>query len=559
MTNSMADQNAGIDQNSRSSLLGVTDDVSQELRRLLVDPVTGRLLVQGTVENGITGPGSSTDNAIVRWDGTAGTTVQNSTVAISDTGAFTGITTLNGFFPAYTGADKSVASANADFTTVQGALDDGGDSIYISDETFAIGATLKFKSSSTKVQLSGGAVLQNDGAVVSPLFSPNTTGLGRIELHGGKFSQTNATKQGVGLDLSDMPNFWISHLRLENYGTPIQITDAVSSSFYSSARDVQLFDNINGVVLAGTQPNLNLWDNVRVRCVRGGGGTGFDLTDTRGNVFLMCDAEPGGPGIATGVTGFHLHSTTRDCLFLGCWIENNDNGLVLDSGADNNLFIGGSITANTVNITDNGSNNAFWGVNLGGTKLFRVPKITDVTGAEILKFSETPSAVNELTITNAAASDEPSISATGDDSNISINLIPKGTGTVTIANVVVPTISSTATLTNKRITKRLVTTNAPGATPTTNSDTTDIRELTGLATAITSMTTNLSGTPVNGDMMEFVFLDNGTARAITWGASFADGGLVPLPTTTVISTVLRVLVQYQTIASLNKWVAIAVA
>lgn len=119
--------------------------------------------------------------------------------------------------------------------------------------------------------------------------------------------------------------------------------------------------------------------------------------------------------------------------------------------------------------------------------------------------------------------------------------------------------AATRTLTNARVTKRLVSVNAPGATPTTNSDNCDIAEFTGLAAAITSMTTNLSGTPVNGDMLEFIFLDNGTARAITWGASFADGGLVDLPTTTVISTVLRVLVQYQTIASLNKWVCIAVA
>lgn len=115
------------------------------------------------------------------------------------------------------------------------------------------------------------------------------------------------------------------------------------------------------------------------------------------------------------------------------------------------------------------------------------------------------------------------------------------------------------TLTSKRITKRVVTVNVPGATPTTNTDNTDIAEFTGLATAITSMTTNLSGTPINGDLLQFSFVDNGTARAITWGTSFANGGLVNLPTTTIISVVLRVLVQYQTIASLNKWVCIAVA
>src|SRR3990167_5924993 len=97
----------------------------------------------------------------------------------------------------------------------------------------------------------------------------------------------------------------------------------------------------------------------------------------------------------------------------------------------------------------------------------------------------------------------------------------------------------TQTLTNKRITRRLTTTDAPGATPTTNTDNVDIMEFTGLATAITSMTTNLSGTPVDGDLLEFRFTDDGTGRGITWGASFAST-TVTLPTTTVASTMLRV-------------------
>lgn len=129
--------------------------------------------------------------------------------------------------------------------------------------------------------------------------------------------------------------------------------------------------------------------------------------------------------------------------------------------------------------------------------------------------------------------------ATGSSTNININLVPKGTGRLQANGVNVPTISSTDTLTNKRVTRRLVTTNAPWATPTTNTDNVDIMKFTGLAAAITSMTTNLSGTPVEGDKLEFIFLDDWTARAITRWASFA-ATTVPLPTTTVISTKLRV-------------------
>lgn len=114
---------------------------------------------------------------------------------------------------------------------------------------------------------------------------------------------------------------------------------------------------------------------------------------------------------------------------------------------------------------------------------------------------------------------------------------------VTIGGVAITSASNTQTLTNKRRTRRLTTTNAPGATPTTNSDNVDVMSFTGLNTAITSMTTNLSGTPVDGDLLEFRFTDDGTARGITWGASFV-ATTVALPTTTVISTMLRVGFEY---------------
>jgi hypothetical protein len=47
---------------------------------------------------------------------------------------------------------------------------------------------------------------------------------------------------------------------------------------------------------------------------------------------------------------------------------------------------------------------------------------------ELLKFAETALAVNELTITNAAAGNAPVLSATGDDTNIDLKLSMKGTG-----------------------------------------------------------------------------------------------------------------------------------
>lgn len=54
--------------------------------------------------------------------------------------------------------------------------------------------------------------------------------------------------------------------------------------------------------------------------------------------------------------------------------------------------------------------------------------INDTNGNEIIKTPATASAVNEVTITNAATTTSPSISATGEDTNIDLKFIGKGTG-----------------------------------------------------------------------------------------------------------------------------------
>lgn len=128
-------------------------------------------------------------------------------------------------------------------------------------------------------------------------------------------------------------------------------------------------------------------------------------------------------------------------------------------------------------------------------------------------------------------------------------LYVKATGTGNTGWVKIPTISSTDALTNKRVTPR-VTTITSSATPTINTDNCDAVTITAQAGAITSMTTNLSGTPNNFDELIIRIKDNGTARAITWGSSFEAKG-VALPTTTVISKVLTVAFIYDSVTS--KW------
>jgi hypothetical protein len=126
-------------------------------------------------------------------------------------------------------------------------------------------------------------------------------------------------------------------------------------------------------------------------------------------------------------------------------------------------------------------------------------------------------------------------------------------GVMLIEGNTVPTIVSTNTFTNKRITPR-VTSIASSATPTINTDNCDAVTITAQSVAITSMTTNLSGTPTDFDKLLIRIKDNGTARAITWGASFVSSGAT-LPTTTVLSKVTTVGLIWDAVKS--KWVCIA--
>lgn len=135
----------------------------------------------------------------------------------------------------------------------------------------------------------------------------------------------------------------------------------------------------------------------------------------------------------------------------------------------------------------------------------------------------------------------------------SANISIASTNLSNTANIILDT--NTITLTNKRITKRVVTV-TQSATPTINTDNTDVAYITGLAQAVTSFTTNLSGTPVNGDILIIDITDNGSGRALTFGTSF-EASTVALPTTTVASTKLTIGFRWNIVTS--KWTCVAVA
>jgi len=111
--------------------------------------------------------------------------------------------------------------------------------------------------------------------------------------------------------------------------------------------------------------------------------------------------------------------------------------------------------------------------------------INDENGNEQIIFQTTASAVNQFDVTNAATGNAPSISATGDDSNVDIALIPKGTGETKIG-----TGAANATLTSSGAHDLILDTNSGTNSGTititdgTNGDITIAPNGTGVAKAV---------------------------------------------------------------------------
>jgi hypothetical protein len=97
--------------------------------------------------------------------------------------------------------------------------------------------------------------------------------------------------------------------------------------------------------------------------------------------------------------------------------------------------------ATNTGVIDTGFSTTTGDVTLTGTqtltnKTLTSPKIgtniLDTAGNELINLTATGSAVNEITLANAAADNNPIISLTGTSTDIGLTILPKGAGTLTV-------------------------------------------------------------------------------------------------------------------------------
>lgn len=201
-------------------------------------------------------------------------------------------------------------------------------------------------------------------------------------------SQIITIKQGSGATVN-IPNGSKALVYTDGAGAGAAVFDANPTETGGTVTSVSGTGTVNGLTLTGTvtsSGNLTL----------GGTLASVDLTSA------VTGTLPVGNG-GTGITSFGSG--------VGTWL-----------GTPSSANLASAVTDET------GSGALVFGTSPSLTTPKVVTGINDTNGAELIKVTATSSAVNEVTLANAATSNNPTLSATGDDTNVGIDVTPKGTG-----------------------------------------------------------------------------------------------------------------------------------
>jgi hypothetical protein len=283
-------------------------------------------------------------------------------------------------------------------------------------------------------------------------------------------------------------------------------------------------------------------------------------------------ASGGFPGVAQGLGVYSQGSTSVQALPLGCSVASPPSGNTLTLSAPA-LASTGTITATAVSTNGTTSGVITIAATTPGMEGMTIANgtATGITGAAtvLAVLSSTQLLIQGtvttlttgtyvLTVNLAFGADTQGISSGGLHMSDSFNTQSGRDGHRLMAETIAQKLIFSKNEAPQFPSSGISVISAPGATPAINTDTTKVAAFTGLATAVTSMTTNLMGTPYHGQPLIIQLLDNGTARTISWGASFLSS-TVTLPTTTVASTMLEVGFLYDGLSASQGWRCVGVA
>lgn len=465
-----------------------------------IDPVTRRVLT----DVGGGGSGTVTSVSVVSANGFAGTVATATT-----TPAITLTTTVTGLLKG-NGTAISAAVANTDFQSA------------ITLTTTGTSGVSTFNGTTLNIPNYGGGNVSNTGTPVDNQIAVWTSATVIEGTSGLTYSGTNLQLTGdIGSTGTRITKGWFTDLTVTNAIAGSVTGNAATVTTQNEATDTTCFVSFASAA-SGSLPVLT-------------------------NTNMTFNSNTGVVTFASSIlTTTDINGGTVDGTTIGASAAST----ILATTIGGTVITGNSFVPNLSTIPTNGmylpaANTLGWGIN-------------SAAELQLTSTALSPAADGGNSLGTTALGWQNLFGNTGFVFNIensdwvathTAGILTVGTGDLRVTTAgtntaSVVTVGGTQTLTAKNVTRRVVTVNAPGATPTTTVANVDIANFTGLATAITSMTTNLANTgAVDGQKLMFRFTDDGTARAITWGASFGATTMA-LPTTTVISTMLRVGFEY---------------
>jgi hypothetical protein len=270
-----------------------------------------------------------------------------------------------------------------------------------------------------------------------------------------RFDGTTGDLQDSSVTIADTGTLTIPATRhLAIAGTDIQFGDIIGTGrttiAFNSSSNVAFRDNAAGIDLIVDAANIRVPNDHQI-----GFSSAADATTAADVGFERIGA--GVIGVTNGSTGegnLQVEDEVYDATAWNGSLEVPTKNAVRDKIEA--LALGGSVTVGSTSIssgtatrmlyeaagnvlgevsgfTSDGTNVTAGSNNLRATSPRITTGINDSGGNEVILTPATASAVNQITVTNSATGNPVDIAATGDDTDISLTLTPKGTGTVNVA------------------------------------------------------------------------------------------------------------------------------